>query len=235
MHADRRHALAAGILLIAATAGSLVGTALVRPLLAEPLDLARIGAEPVPILAGFIVKLASYAACPAIALAMYPVLRARSSALALGSVAFRLLEAVLYVAGAAGLLILVTLGQQATAAGAGNDSFYRSAAAVVLAAMDWLGFGVAVPFFALGALLYYVVLSQARLVPRWLSAWGIIGSVLALVASGLVLLQATAPMSPVHLMLNVPIFVQEMVLAVWLIARGFTASMPAGNPVLVAA
>ncbi len=229
MQANRRYALAAGILFIVATVGSLAGNAVMRPLLAQPLDFARIAADPMPILAGFVVKLISYAACPAIALAMYPVLRTHGPALALGSIAFRLLEAVFYTASAACALVLVTLGQQAVAAGAGDASFYRDAAAVALSAMDSLGFGAAVPFFAVGALLYYVVLYRASLVPRWLSGWGIVAASLALAASGLVLLQASAPMSPLHLALNLPIFAQEMVLAVWLIARGFTATVPAGD------
>ncbi len=234
MNTHRRYALATGILFIVATVGSLAGNAVMRPLLAQPLDFARIAADPMPILAGFVIKLIAYAACPAIALAMYPVLRAHGPALALGSVAFRVLEAVFYTASAAGALVLVALGQQAVAAGPGHESSYRDAAAIVLSAMDWLGFGAAVPFFAVGALLYYVVLYQGSLVPRWLAGWGIGAAILALAASGLVLLQATAPMSPLHLALNLPIFAQEMVLAVWLIARGFTATGPATNSLLAA-
>jgi uncharacterized membrane protein len=35
-------------------------------------------------------------------------------------------------------------------------------------------------FFSVGALLFYAVLIQSKLIPRWLSIWGLIGAVLIL-------------------------------------------------------
>jgi hypothetical protein len=43
-------------------------------------------------------------------------------------------------------------------------------------------------------------------------------------ASILVVFQAIIPMSAPQIVLNLPIFLQEMVLAVWLIAKGFNPS-----------
>ncbi|MFN8630924.1 MAG: DUF4386 domain-containing protein [Chloroflexota bacterium] len=230
MHAHRRSALAAGILFIAATVLGLAGSAVMRPLLGEPLDFARIASDPTAIFAGFLLKLVGYAACPAIALAMYPVLRAHGQAAALGSVVFRTLETVFYMAAASGALVVVFLARATTDGTTADQDFARAAGSLLLATMDWIGFGVAVPFFALGALLYYVPMYRASLVPRWLSGWGILAAILALAASALVLVQAIAPMSPLHLVLNFAIFIQEMVLAVWLMARGFAVEPAAEAP-----
>ncbi|HEY5628088.1 MAG TPA: DUF4386 domain-containing protein [Candidatus Limnocylindrales bacterium] len=232
MPSERRYAIAAGILFLVATVLNLIGNAVMRPLIAQPVDLARIAADPTSILAGFVVKLVSYAACPAIALAMYPVLHRHGPAFALGSVAFRLLEAVFYTVAAVCALLLVALGRLAVAGGGAVDPFYQDLAAVLLAATDLLGFGVAVVFFALGALLYSAVLFQASLLPRWLSGWGIAAAVMALAASLLVLLDVAAPMSPLHLVLNLPIFAQELVLAGWLIVRGFRPAVAAALPAM---
>lgn len=239
MNTYRRSALAAGVLLVIATAGGLIATAVVKPFLPDPVDLARIAADPTPLLAGVLVKLVAYAACPAIALAFYPALRRLDGALALGAVAFRLMEAAFYAAGAACLLILVSLSRM-TVDGAIDPSAAQGVAALLLSGADRLGFAVAVPFFGIGALLYYLALFRWSLVPRWLSAWGGAGAVLAIVASALVTLQVIVPTAPAHIVLNVPIFLQEMVLAVWLIARGFTpaavaaaqapAALPATTP-----
>ena len=69
--------------------------------------------------------------------------------------------------------------------------------------------------FVLGALMFYVLLYQSRLVPRWLSTWGLVGAALGIVPPlggmfGLSLGVLVAPLA-----------VQEMVMAVWLIAKGF--------------
>jgi hypothetical protein len=85
----------------------------------------------------------------------------------------------------------------------------------------WPGFVLAVLSFGTGALLYGWVLFRAGLVPRWLSGWGIVAALLAMAAAVLVMLGATVPMSALHVAINLPIAVQEMVLAAWLIAKGF--------------
>lgn len=49
---------------------------------------------------------------------------------------------------------------------------------------------VAVLAFYIGATLYYVTFYQSRLIPRWLSVWGMAGTALGLAAGLLVLFQA---------------------------------------------
>ena len=72
----------------------------------------------------------------------------------------------------------------------------------------------------LGALMYYLVFYRSRLIPRWLSAWGIAGAGLLVVAGVLIIFDAIAPLSIGQIVLAVPIGLQEMVLAVWLIVKG---------------
>ena len=77
--------------------------------------------------------------------------------------------------------------------------------------------------FGLSALILYTLLYQSRLVPRWLSAWGFIGGVMVLTA-GVLRLFGESSTSPTSILLTVPIGINEMVLAVWLIVRGFNSS-----------
>ena len=70
--------------------------------------------------------------------------------------------------------------------------------------------------FVLGALMFYVLLYRSRLVPRWLSTWGLVGAALGIVPP-------LGGMFGLSLgILVAPLAVQEMVMAVWLIAKGFT-------------
>ena len=163
-------------------------------------------------------------------MALYPVLRHHGQGIALGSVVFRTVEAVFYLVSLLGLLLLVTLGRASVAPGAADAAFYQQAAALVVAGRVWPGFVLAVLAFGTGALLYGWLLYRSCLVPHWLAGWGIAGALLAMTAAVLVMLGASVPMSPLHLALNLPIFAQEMVLAVWLIARGFSPRAVASAP-----
>jgi hypothetical protein len=72
--------------------------------------------------------------------------------------------------------------------------------------------------------MYYVVLYKSNLIPRWLSGWGVLGTVLGLAATVLGSFTHDFSLGSVNTLLNVPIGVQEMVLAVWLIVKGFNPS-----------
>jgi hypothetical protein len=78
--------------------------------------------------------------------------------------------------------------------------------------------------FYVGGLMYYVVFYQSRLIPRWLSGWGIVAVAMGFAATILVVFQVINAMSTPQIVLNLPIFLQEMVLAVWLILKGFNPS-----------
>ena len=62
-----------------------------------------------------------------------------------------------------------------------------------------------------------------------MSGWGIVGTTLGLSAALLVLFGFTAPLSTLQVALNLPFLVKEMVLAAWLIVKGFAAQPAAGD------
>jgi Domain of unknown function (DUF4386) len=71
-------------------------------------------------------------------------------------------------------------------------------------------------------MMLYYVFYQSRLIPRWLSVWGAIGVTLHFVGTGLSgMFGLTDQFSTIQVIVNLPIFLQEMVMAVWLIVRGF--------------
>jgi hypothetical protein len=224
MNPNRRIAVAAGVLFIVATVADLISrVAFVQPILSAPVDLTKISANEDQVLLGALFLFIGAVAAPGIAVALYPVLRKHNEGLAIGSVGFRLIEGALYLGIVVCLLMLVTLSQESAKAGAPAPSAFGVPAALLMAARDSLG-EVAVLAFGLGALMYYWVFYQSRLVPRWLSAWGLVAIALVMVSGVLVMLRLTEPMSPLQLVLALPIFLQEMVLAVWLIAKGFNPS-----------
>jgi hypothetical protein len=83
--------------------------------------------------------------------------------------------------------------------------------------------------FGVGGLLYYLVFYRSRLIPRWLSVWGIAGVILLMVAAVLIIFGVIGPLSAGQVVLAAPIGLQEMVLAVWLIGKGFNRSALRGR------
>jgi len=90
---------------------------------------------------------------------------------------------------------------------------------------DWAGNGILdVAIFPLGAVILYTVFYRVGLVPRWLSVWGLVGAVLCWGAGFQVMFDLITPLESVHIMLQAPLGLQEVVLAIWLMAKGFNAS-----------
>jgi hypothetical protein len=152
-------------------------------------------------------------------------LRKFGEGLALGAVAFRIIEGVFYALGLMVLLSLSTLSRAFVDAGSPTEQHFATLGQTLLAQYHWLVDVGLLLAFSLGGLLYYVVFYRSRLIPRWLSVWGIGGAVLLMVAAVLLIFGVISPMSPGQVALAVPIGVQEMVLAVWLIVKGFDQSV----------
>jgi hypothetical protein len=110
------------------------------------------------------------------------------------------------------------MGEKAVSSG--SPVAFAVPVTLVLAAREALG-QVGVLAFALGATMYYWLFYRSRLVPRWLSAWGLIAIASLVVSVVLVVSGVAEPMSQPQVLLAAPIGVQEMVLAGWLIAKGF--------------
>ena len=226
---NRSNAVAAGVALLVATIAQLVGVALVSPIVGTPVDLTKIAADQNQVLLGAFFQFMGAVACPAIAIALYPVLRRYNEGLALGSVGFRLIEGTLHVLIAVCLLLLVTLSQEIAKVGVAGSAALQVQSALLMAGREWLG-PLSVLTFGLGGLMYYWVFYRSRLVPRWLSAWGLVAIPLVMLSALLVMFQLIENFSTTQIVLALPIAVQEMVLAVWLIAKGFNPSAIAAKP-----
>ena len=74
--------------------------------------------------------------------------------------------------------------------------------------------------FAVAALLFYYLLYQSNLIPRWISVWGVIAAILLILVN---LLEVMGIVSA-SMILYLPIILNEVVLAIWLIVKGFNPS-----------
>ncbi|MGO4342557.1 DUF4386 domain-containing protein [Pedococcus sp. 2YAF34] len=223
MNRYRGNAIAVGLLLIACTATSILSAVPLGATLDGSDYLDRLAVSDSRVIWTALLEFAWAATGAGIAIALYPVIRRHNRALALGSVAGRVVEGVMVLIGTLGLLVLLTVSQDSLATGADAAAF-RATGDALLAVRDWTtGFVGMLPFLT-AALMYYFVLYRARLVPRWLSGWGLAGAALGLVATVYSGYTQDFGFSTVNTVLNIPIALQEMVLAVWLLAKGFNPS-----------
>lgn len=222
MHA-RRTAVAVGVLFIVATGFFMLGQAIYRPIIDAPEYLELAHPQRATIAAGLIIELVGILAIPLIAIFLFPVLRRQHEALALGYVGMRVLEAVPLLAVTGNMFSLLDVSEQYLAQGAADAAQWQSLG-VSIQTLSESTFLTSVGFvFPVGALILYSMLFRNRLVPRFISGWGFLAAALLLGASVLNPFGVFEGVSPtaVEVIVAGPIAVQEMVLAVWLIAKGF--------------
>jgi hypothetical protein len=216
MSADRRAAVWIGVLYIIGTVGMVLGAVVTNAILSGSAYLAQVATQPNQVAIGALLLLVAGLALALVPVVFWPVGRRYNETLAMGYVVFRgALEGVIYIVGALGWLLLIALSTDPDAVLLA--SFVRTTETVI---WDQV---LAIPF-ALGAMMFSGLLYQSRLVPRWLSTWGLVGATLYIVPP-------LGSMFGLSLgVLMAPLAVQEMVMAVWLIAKGFSPAALAAEP-----
>jgi hypothetical protein len=151
---------------------------------------------------------------------LYPVIGKASKELAMGMLLFRgALEGIFYFVSTLNILTLVAVGNENMAAGA--DSAVLQSIVNILYQFENLKAPVGSIIFLIGATCIYLSFYRTRLIPRWLTAWGFIGVATSLAAALLYFFH----MDPgIGFYLEMVLAPQEIVMAVWLIAKGFNPS-----------
>ncbi len=223
MKTDRTTARVVGGLFIVGTVAGGLGLALSQPLVDASDYLTKLSLHEDRVATGALLTLIMGVALVGTSIVIYPVLRRHSERLALGYVVARTVESVIYIIDAVLLLTLLTVSRGFVDAGAPDASHFQTLGDAVLGARDWAGGAVLdLTAFGLSALILNYALYGARLVPRWLSVWGLAGASLYM-AAGAMVMYGLEPLSTTQVVLEAPLALQEMALAIWLIAKGFNA------------
>jgi hypothetical protein len=226
MNTYRKTAISVGVLFIIGTVVGMISLGVFTdPILGAPNYLATVSANEGKVIIGALLELVMGVALVGMALAVYPVLKKFSASMAIGYFGVRIVEFVIGIIGVVSLLTLVTLSREFSGAGSPGAAYFQTTGKLLLAVRDWGGNAVLdVAVFPLGALILNYVLYRARLTPRWLSTLGLVAAVLYWTAGLLVMFERIIPLETIHIALQAPLGVQEMVLAVWLIVKGFNPS-----------
>ena len=223
MNSNRRTAIIVGILFLLGFSGAF-GPVVVKPILDDPSYLAKIFENKNTVMVGALAQIIMALACAGIAIGLYPILKKHNESLALGAVVFRTIENVFQMVAALALLSLLTLSQEYVKAGVLAASAFQAAGASLHIVHFWSAMVLAHFGFCLGALMYYFVFYRSNLIPRWLSVWGIVAILLHLIAAFITMFTQIDPFSTSTYLLSLPIGLNELTLAGWLIVKGFNPS-----------
>jgi hypothetical protein len=122
--------------------------------------------------------------------------------------------------------LLLTVSEIYGKTGAADASNFQTLGSMLIAAGHWIPM-IGGIVFSVGTMMMFALFYQTRLIPRWLSGWGLIGAALYPIA------YIVGMFSPLHLapeigvgigILFVPTAIQEMVFAIWMIVKGFNPS-----------
>jgi len=218
----RKTAAIVGALFIIATVASLASGVMLGSVLEGPDYLLNLPENENNVIMAVIFELTLAISVVGIGALMFPILRKHVEGLGMAYAGIRLVEATFIVVSTVCLLGMLSMGQDFVS-GSLNESGSESIGALLMAVREWsLLFGTLI-FLSLGGLALNYILYRSRLVPRWLSAWGLIGDVGILIYGTMGLFGTDTASFDATALLAAPIAVQEMVFASWLIIKGFDA------------
>jgi hypothetical protein len=218
----RKTSLVAGILYLVTFISSIPAVMLLAPVLDNPNYIISAGAD-FQVICGISLDLVNALAAIGTAVAVYWVVKRQNEGTALGFVATRLVEGTTVIIGVVCILALVTLRQ--TVGGVGTDSAALVAVGQGLVAVRGWTFTLGPSLMpALNALLFGTLLYRSRLVPRFISAAGLIGFPLQLSVAILTIFGIN--ITVFSLIALVPIFFWELAVGLWMAIKGFNRSAP---------
>jgi hypothetical protein len=205
-----------GVLIVAQMLGSvLVNFVLTAPLFGAPGFLVNAAVHSLQISLSVLLGLALGALSVGIAITAFPVFRQYSQAMALWFVALAVVSLSVTAVENISVMSMLSLSEAYAKASGAEGDLFQALRVVVAPARNWAHYiGLIVAGSTL--LVLYAVLYRFALVPRALAAFGLAAVMLQLTAVAMPLFGH----SVVFLMLA-PLGVSQLVLALWLITKGF--------------
>lgn len=164
------------------------------------------------------------------ALVLYQVLVKTSKTLSIGFVGFRMIAGAFQLLGMITLPLFILLSQKYLSAQITTElALYETIGEMLHLFRDLTNHLGVILATGLGNLLLYIIFYREKLVPVWLSVWGIAGNVLIMIGSFLLLFQLIEVVSTTYAIISLPIVIQEVVLAIWLIVKGLNLRLTEQN------
>lgn len=222
MTSNKKTSIVAGILIII---GMIAGMLSVVPSVENPDYLTEVAANQNQVLAGAFFQFTLLPIYIGFALILYPIIRKYNKSLAIGFVCFKTIAGVFQLIGVLVVLLILLLSQDFIKSTPPDLLYFQTLGNVLKSGRDLVNHVGMMLATGLGNLILFYIFYKTKLIPRWLSSWGFIGNILAMLASFLILFNLIDVITSYFVVLTVPLVLQEIVLAIWLIVKGFNSSV----------
>ncbi len=218
MNSNRKRTIIAGSLYIV---GTVAGVLSISSAVDAPDYLVKASANANQVLSSALFQFIMTIAYLGFTITLYPILRKQMESLALGFLSFRIVAAVLNIIGFLFLLMILSLSQQYVKAGTHDLPYFQTLGDLLRTGRDFVNHVAMIFATSVGGLMFYLLLFKTKLIPGWLSLWGLLGTIFTILASLLVMFKMIDILTSTYLVLNLPLILLEIVLAIWFITRGF--------------
>jgi len=205
-----------GVLFITVMITWYIGDTLISAALETPDFLKQVYKNKMRVTLGVLFEIIEVVAVAGIAVLLFPIIKKYNEKIAIGYLVLRVFECVMLIVGAFCPLLLITLSYEYSQATEPATSLLQTTGTLLMAARtNWSLLMLAI-FYSLAAIMFYYVLYRTKLIPRFISVWGLIGAVMAITTPWL------------GTVFGIPMGLNELFLGAWLIIKGF--KIPEINP-----
>jgi Domain of unknown function (DUF4386) len=217
MKTNKTTARIVGVLFLAGMVVYIVGNGLIQSILAAPDHLSNVPANSMLLAIGAMLMLMASAFDAAHGILMLPVLKQHNEGIAFGYLGSRIVDSVLLAVGIVFLLLQIPLGREYLKAV--PDTSYLQALSTLSIQANLYAYQISMIAVGLAGLMLCYMFYRAKLVPRLVAVWGLVGYATILCGSVLEVLGFD-----LHLIHTIPGGLWELFIGVWLIAKGFNSS-----------
>ena len=218
MNTYRTTARVVGVVYLAGFVVGIAGEILIQSILGTPNRLSTVSANSMTVAIGAILWLMAVVGDAAHGVLMFPILKQHNERIAVGYLAARIVDAIFIAVMVLFILIQIPLGSAYVQAAA-PDTVYLQALGTLFTQAQLYAYEIGMITLGISGLMLCSTLYRAKLVPRWLAVWGLVGY--AIIFCGMVSAVMGSGLGDIS---SIPGGLWEVFIGVWLIVKGFNAS-----------
>jgi len=214
----RTTARVVGVVYLAGFVVGILGNIMIQSIISKPDYLSTVFASGITVAIGATLWLMAVVGDAAHGVLMFPVLKPHGERLAFGYLAARIVDAIFIAVMVLFLLFQIPLGSEYLKAAGPNAASLQALGSVTVQASQY-AYEIGMSAVGLAGLMLCYTLYKAKLIPRILAVWGLVGYAIILVG----MLSAVMG-SGLDLISSLPGGLWEIFIGVWLLAKGFNSS-----------